>query len=228
LAAEYCEICSDVDGVYSADPRVVPEARRLDAVSYDEMQELAEHGAKVLNAQAVEWAKKERIVIYARATSSPAGGDGKQTRVGGDEDVGGVVREQRGAIAVTGTRGATVVSGGPELLRIVDEERIALRAATASPAATVVRFVRDDIPDWPRVERRFLDAGARVGEEGEVTVVGTGVGSDAATLRRALAAVAAAGAAPLGFAAAPLRLSLYVAPAAVDEVTRALHAALIA
>src|SRR5499427_7542639 len=46
LAAEYCEICSDVDGVYSADPRVVPEARRLDEISYDEMQELAEHGAK--------------------------------------------------------------------------------------------------------------------------------------------------------------------------------------
>ena len=220
LSAEYCEICSDVDGVYSADPRVVPEARRLDAVSYDEMQELAEHGAKVLNAQAVEWAKKERIVIYARATTSPAGGDGKQTRVGGDEDVAGAARERRGAIAVTGTRRTTVVTGGAEVLRIVDEERIALRAATA----TQVRLVRDDVPDWPRVEQRFLAGGARIDEEGEVTVVGTGVGSDAATLRRALAAV---GGAPLGFAAAPLRLSLYVAPEAVDEATRALHAALI-
>src|SRR5437660_393652 len=61
LAAEYCEICSDVDGVYSADPRVVPDARRLDEISYDEMQELAEHGAKVLNAQAVEWARRAGI-----------------------------------------------------------------------------------------------------------------------------------------------------------------------
>ncbi len=224
LSAEYCEICSDVDGVYSADPRVVPEARRLDAVSYDEMQELAEHGAKVLNAQAVEWAKKERIVIYARATASPAGGDGKQTRVGGEEDVAGAARERRGAIAVTGTRRATVVTGGADVLRIVDEERIALRAATA----TQVRLVRDDVPDWPRVEQRFLAGGAHIGEEGEVTVVGTGVGSDAATLRRALAATTAAGAAALGFAAAPLRLSIYVAPEAVDDVTRALHAALIA
>src|SRR3954451_802647 len=57
LGADYCEICSDVDGVYSADPRVVPAPRRLDTISYDEMQELAEHGAKVLNAQAVQWAK---------------------------------------------------------------------------------------------------------------------------------------------------------------------------
>jgi aspartate kinase len=220
LSAEYCEICSDVDGVYSADPRVVPEARRLDAVSYDEMQELAEHGARVLNAQAVEWAKKERIIIYARSTASPAGGDGRQTRVGGDEEVAGAAQERRGAIAVTGTRRATVVSGGHDLLRIVDEERIALRAA----APALVRFVRDDVPDWPRVEQRFLADGARIAEEGEVTVVGTGVGSDPATLRRALAAVGVT----LGFGATPLRLSLYVPPDSVDDATRALHAALIA
>ena len=74
LTAEYCEICSDVDGVYSADPRVVPEAQRLDSIGYDEMQELAEHGAKVLNAQAVEWAKKEKIIIFARATVSSFSG----------------------------------------------------------------------------------------------------------------------------------------------------------
>src|SRR6202030_2172087 len=53
LGAEHCEICSDVDGVYSADPRVVGEeqVRKLPAISYEEMQELAESGAKVLNAQ---------------------------------------------------------------------------------------------------------------------------------------------------------------------------------
>ena len=213
LSAEYCEICSDVDGVYSADPRVVPEAKRLDEISYDEMQELAEHGAKVLNAQAVEWAKKERITIYARATASPAGGDGKQTRVAGD-----VQREQRGAVAVTGTRGVTVARG--EVLAIVDEERIALRHA----APGVVRFVRDDVPDWPRVEARLVAAGASIEEHGEVTVVGTGVGSDAAIVRRALAA-AGPGA---GWDAAPLRLTLTVAPDRVDDVTRALHAALVA
>src|SRR5207302_7546855 len=84
LGAEHCEICSDVDGVYSADPRVVPEARRLDALGYDEMQELAEHGAKVLHAQAVEWAKKEKIIIYARATASPAAGGAGEARVGGE------------------------------------------------------------------------------------------------------------------------------------------------
>ena len=212
LAAEYCEICSDVDGVYSADPRVVPEARRLDEISYDEMQELAEHGAKVLNAQAVEWAKKEKITIYARATASPAGGDGNQTRVAAD-----VKRETRGAVAVTGTRRVTIARG--DVLAIVDEEQIALRHA----GPDVVRFVRDDVPDWPRVEQRLVAAGARVEEHGEVTVVGTGVGSDAATLRRALSA-----AGPVhDWDASPLRLTLTVDESSVDDLTRALHAALI-
>src|ERR671915_442631 len=75
LNAEYCEICSDVDGVYTADPRVVPGARRIGTLSYDETQEMAESGAKVLNAQAVEFAKEKGIAIYARATASPLPGD---------------------------------------------------------------------------------------------------------------------------------------------------------
>src|SRR6266568_2239969 len=74
LGAEYCEICSDVDGVYTADPRVVPVARRIGTLSYEETQELAESGAKVLNAQAVEFAKEKGIAIYARATASPLPG----------------------------------------------------------------------------------------------------------------------------------------------------------
>ena len=74
LDAEYCEICSDVDSVYTADPRVVPEAYRIGTLSYEETQELAESGAKVLNAQAVEFAKTAGIAIYARATAAPLPG----------------------------------------------------------------------------------------------------------------------------------------------------------
>src|SRR5829696_7713630 len=74
LDAEYCEICSDVDGVYSADPRVVPAARRIGSLSYEETQEMAESGARVLNAQAVEFAKEKGIAIYARATKGPLPG----------------------------------------------------------------------------------------------------------------------------------------------------------
>ena len=78
LGAQWCEICSDVDGVYSADPRVVPAARRLSELNYEETQEMAEAGARVLNAQAVEFAKERSIAIYARATAQapPEGAGG--------------------------------------------------------------------------------------------------------------------------------------------------------
>ena len=68
LGAEHCDIYSDVDGVYSADPRVVPTAQRMDELSYEEMQELARLGARVLNEQAVEFARRKGIAIYARST----------------------------------------------------------------------------------------------------------------------------------------------------------------
>ena len=74
LGAEWCEICSDVDGIYTADPRVVLHAKRIPVLSYEETQELAESGAKVLNAQAVEFAKERGIAIYARSTAGPLPG----------------------------------------------------------------------------------------------------------------------------------------------------------
>jgi aspartate kinase len=72
LEADYAEICSDVDGVYSADPRQVPGAGRIDVLSYDQMQVLADGGAKVLNAEAVEWARRENIEIRCVATAGDA------------------------------------------------------------------------------------------------------------------------------------------------------------
>src|SRR3981081_3070830 len=68
--ADYCEFCWEAAAVYPADPRVVPAATRIGTLSYEETQELAESGAKVLNAQAVEFAKEKGIAIYARATAS--------------------------------------------------------------------------------------------------------------------------------------------------------------
>lgn len=68
LNAERCEIYSDVDGVYTTDPNIIKEAKHLPELSYEQVQEMAEAGAKVLNAQAVQFAKKSKIAIYARST----------------------------------------------------------------------------------------------------------------------------------------------------------------
>ena len=211
-----CEIYSDVDGVYSADPRVVPEATRLEVLGYDEMQELAEHGAKVLNAQAVAWAARAGIVIHARASS----GSSSETRI-----VSTVVTGT--AAVVTGTKRVTllrVADPGP-LLAVLAEEGVAVRGV-ASGTETLLRLVRDDIPDWARVERRLGAVGALVSEVGEVTVVGGGLGADPGALERALGTCRAADVPVLGWDASPLRLSLRVPEARVDEVVRLLHAAL--
>jgi aspartate kinase len=71
LKAERCEIYSDVDGIYSTDPNIINEAKHLQEVSYQQIQEMAEAGAKVLNAQAVQFAKEAKIALYARSTFSP-------------------------------------------------------------------------------------------------------------------------------------------------------------
>lgn len=74
LKADICEIYTDVDGVYTADPRVVPNAAKLDAISHDEILELASVGAKVLQSRSVEVAKKFRVPLCVRSTFSDAPG----------------------------------------------------------------------------------------------------------------------------------------------------------
>jgi aspartate kinase len=74
LEAVLCEIYTDVDGVYSADPNIVPTARKLDEVAFEEMLELAASGAKVLQMRSVELAMKKRLEICVRSSFSDASG----------------------------------------------------------------------------------------------------------------------------------------------------------
>lgn len=74
LNADVCEIYTDVEGVYTADPRVVPDAAKLDEISYDEMLELASLGAKVLHHRSVEVAKKYNVKLVVRSSMSDAEG----------------------------------------------------------------------------------------------------------------------------------------------------------
>jgi aspartate kinase len=74
LGADVCEIYTDVEGVYTADPRIVPAARKLREVSYEEMLELAAGGAKVLMVRSVEFARNHGVVVHVRSTFSEAEG----------------------------------------------------------------------------------------------------------------------------------------------------------
>ena len=71
MKADVCEIYTDVDGVYSADPRICPQARKLHRISYDEMLELASLGAKVLQIRSVEFAKRYQVPVHVRSSFSP-------------------------------------------------------------------------------------------------------------------------------------------------------------
>src|SRR5260221_7044613 len=70
LKADLCQIYTDVDGVYTADPRLVPNAHKLDEISYDEMLELASLGAKVMQSRSVEFAKKFGVIFEVRSSMS--------------------------------------------------------------------------------------------------------------------------------------------------------------
>ncbi len=90
LAADACEIYTDVDGVYTTDPRIIPEARRIPQISYDEMLELASLGAGVMHSRSIEFAKKFSVPIHVRSsfadipgTMSIAPGKGRERPVSG-------------------------------------------------------------------------------------------------------------------------------------------------
>jgi aspartate kinase len=74
LGAEYCEICTDVDGVYTADPRLEPEARKIAAIGYEDMLELSAAGSKVLQLRSVEYARRHGVRIHVRSSFTDAPG----------------------------------------------------------------------------------------------------------------------------------------------------------
>ena len=74
LKADVCEIYTDVDGVYTTDPNIVPEARRLDKISFEEMLEMASLGAKVLQTRSVEFAMKYKVPVMVKSTFTDSGG----------------------------------------------------------------------------------------------------------------------------------------------------------
>src|SRR5436309_6411794 len=126
LKADVCEIYTDVDGVFTADPNIVPDARKLARVSYDEMLELASLGAKVLQSRSVEFAKKYGVTVHVRSTFRPDPGT-LVTR----EETG---MEQAVVTGVTHDRSQAKIS----ILRVPDRPGIAARVFGAISARNIV------------------------------------------------------------------------------------------
>jgi aspartate kinase len=228
LDAEYCEICSDVDGVYSADPRVVPDARRIGTLSYEETQEMAEAGAKVLNAQAIEFAKQKGIAIYARATHSPLPGtdpsaDGTVVRRDAPRMPGTVVgvASERDVIVLD----ADVFPG--DLLALLDERAVAGKQLHVFRDRTTLVISRENLHDEDRLREalraRFQDRARLVDGLAAVSVVGAGINASYANVRTGTETLTTLGIEPAGTATSSFRITWMIPRDRTTEAVRALH-----
>ncbi len=223
LSAERCEIYSDVDGVYSADPRSVPDAQHLPHIDYSMMQEMAESGAKVLNAQAVEWAKRQGVVLHARRTADAydRSGTARETIVGDREAAANVraVVTQRGLALV---RAPAVAARA--LLDLASDAGLPLRDLSLSHGTLIACAPLLNVPDLARVRRDLARAGVPglAFETGfaSVSLIGTDVGSRPETLASALSLLDAP---PSWMVTSPLRLSCILEESRAGAAEQAFH-----
>jgi aspartate kinase len=234
LGADVCEIFTDVDGVYTADPNVVPDARKLARVSYDEMLEMASLGAKVLQSRSVEFAKKYGVPVHVRSTFKPDPGTL-------------VTREDRSMeeVVVTGVthdRGQAKVS----ILRVPDRPGIAGKVFGGLGAQSIVvdmivqNISREGLTDisftLPRADReraeRVLAAmAAEIGAEGvvaddriaKVSIVGVGMRSHSGVAARMFSTLAQEGINIQMISTSEIAVSCVIEDKYTELAVRALH-----
>jgi aspartate kinase len=234
LKADVCEIFTDVDGVYTADPNVVPDARKLARVSYDEMLEMAALGAKVLQARSVEFAKKYSVPVHVRSTFKPDPGT-LVTR----EDLS---MEEVVVTGITHDRGQAKLS----ILRVPDRPGIASRVFGSLGSQNIVvdmivqNISRDgytDISftlaraDRARAEQVLGNVGKEVGASGvaaddrvaKVSIVGVGMRSHAGVAARMFATLSREGVNIQMISTSEIAVSCVIEDKYTELAVRALH-----
>jgi aspartate kinase len=235
LGAEACEIFTDVDGVYTADPGVVPEARKLDAVSYGEMLEMAATGAEVLMLRSVEYAQKYKVPL--QVLSSFSGEPGTWIR---EEDE---KMEKAVVSAVTHTTGESKLT----LLRVPDRPGIAATIFGALSEENVnVDMIIQNVSESGTTDISFtvpqpdLAAACRgldrlaeelgvayiVGEQmGKVSIVGAGMKSYPGVAAKMFKTLADNGINIEMISTSSIKISCVIARDQVESAVRALHKA---
>ena len=226
-----CEIYSDVDGVWTGDPRVIDGTTKIEALSYEEMQELAEAGAKVLNAQAVQFAKAKGIAIFALKTPHD---------LGDAEALTGTVVRQDAPAAVGGVRGVAHRTKLHSLVAVDVHRAGALLThlrAHHIPSGQLVAIARhqhvggveclippEDAHGFERCCERLPDGVARGPDHGAVSLVGQGMLEDKQVVVDALALLHDENVVVRGLSTSSFRVTVLVDPARVEDAARALHA----
>ncbi len=231
LGAE-CDIYTDVDGVFSTDPRIEPGARRLARVSHDEMLEMAAMGAKVLQARSVEYAKSKNLVMRVKSSFMGAG-ESRGTDVvpashlGERRIVSGVAYQRRQArLSVSGLDPA---SGGPAaLFAALAEASIGVDMIVQARSGSTVEFSVEGgaLGAAAGVLARFADYESR-SETGlaKVSVVGAGLRGRADIARTLYAVLHEGGVSVRMLATSEIKISALLDEDHVERAVRALHAA---
>lgn len=236
LKADECQIYTDVDGVYTADPRVVPEARRLPRLTYEEMLELASLGAKVLQIRSVEFASKYKVPL--RVLSSFEGGEGTLITT---EDttmeqplISGVAFNRDEAkltiLGVPDTPGTAHRILGPIAEANIDVDMIVQNIGADGTTDFTFTVHRNDYTQSLDLLRKFAtEIGARevVADDKivKVSVVGVGMRSHAGIATRMFEALANEGINIQMISTSEIKVSVVVDEKYLELAVRALHGA---
>ncbi|HSL64852.1 MAG TPA: aspartate kinase [Gaiellaceae bacterium] len=222
LGARACEIYTDVEGVFTADPRVVPGARKLHAVTYDEMLELAASGAKVLQLRSVEFARSHNVALHVRSTFSDADG----TWITEEDER---MLEKAMISGVTHTTEETLYRVGrvpaARLFRALADAGVNVDTIVQAGEEIVFSAPAEDRPTAePVLEDLGLSWSAR-DDLGKVSVVGAGMRSHPGVAAKTFATLDRLGIQPEVVSTSPIKIACYIPADDVDEAVRALHAA---
>lgn len=242
LDADVCEIYTDVDGVYSADPRVVPSARKLNSVTYEEMLELAASGAKVLHLRCVEYARRYNLPIHVRSSFSNLEG----TWIVKDHPEGAEDMEQAiiSGIAHDKTEAKITIVGVPDrtgiaariFQAIADSDiNIDMIVQNVSAAATGLTDISFTLPKSDGAEATALlkDIQGEIGfasilyddQVGKLSLVGAGMRSHPGVTATFFACLAEAGLNIEMISTSEIRISVIVRDTDLEKGVKAAHTA---
>ena len=244
LGADVCEIYTDVDGVFTADPRVVPHARKLDRVSYEEMLELAACGSKILHLRCVEYGRRYGVPIHVRSSFSqlegtwvtndpqaPSQGDTMEQPI-----IAGVAHDRSEAkITVVGV--PDKVGEAARIFEALAEAQVNLDmiVQNISAAATSLTDISFTLPrtDGQTAMTALARIQAEVGYDkllyddkiGKVSLIGAGMRSHPGITSKFFGALASAGVNIGMISTSEIRISVIVDESVVDDAVRATHTA---
>lgn len=243
LDADVCEIYTDVDGIFTADPRIVPTAHKVDRISNEEMQEMAASGAKVLMLRCVEYARRFNLPIHVRSSFSYREGTWVYPAAEGEDDVdaeapiiAGVAHDRSEAkITVVGVKDTPGSAAAIFNLISAQQVNIDMIVQNVSAVATGKTDVSFTLPkdDGQRAVQALQDAKDQLGFEslqyddqiGKVSLVGSGMRSHPGVSATLFQALADNGINIEMISTSEIRVSVVTKGDLLDDAVRAIHTA---